>query len=112
MFSDDFIFARQDVGPINFQAGNFEAKLGAILEVVVDVSVMEKNLGRNAAHVKTGATEEGILFDNHSFETEFTGADGGNIATGSTANDCNVIFRHAKSPFAEKASRIATMARV
>ena len=81
--------ARQDIGPIDFQAGNFEAELGAILEVVVDVSVVQQNLGGNAAHVKTSAPEEGVLFDDYCFEAEFAGADGGNVAARTTANDCN-----------------------
>lgn len=110
MLGDDFIFARHDVGPIDFQAGNFEAKLFTIFEVVVDVSVMQKNLSRNAAYVETSATEEGIFFDDHSLEAEFAGADGRHITARTTADDCNVIFRHTKSPFAIKASRTTTMA--
>src|SRR5580704_5119654 len=110
VLGDDFVFARQDVGPIDYQAGNLEPEFGAVFEVIVDIGVVKKDFRGDAADVKASAAEKGILFNYDRFETKFAGADGGNVAARTTANNCHVIFRHAVSPFALNAGRTTTMA--
>jgi hypothetical protein len=91
-------------------ARNLKPEFGAVFEVIVDIGVVKKDFRRDAADVKASAAEEGIFFNYDSFETKFSGADGGNVATRTTANNCHVIFRHAVSPSALNAGRTTTMA--
>lgn len=66
--------------------------LGVVLDLVEKVGVVEQSLGGNAANVETGATERAALLNTGSLETELGGLDGGNVATGTTTNNNEVVF--------------------
>ena len=67
-------------------AGDVDAELGRLLDLVEHVRGFEKRLGRNAAAVETGAAEL-EFFDDGDIETELLGADRGDIAAGAAAED-------------------------
>src|SRR5271168_3471525 len=69
MLFDDFVFARQDVGPIHVQAADFEAQFGAIFEVIVNFRVVQQHLGGNAANVQTGAAKIGVFLHDHGLQS-------------------------------------------
>ena len=56
----------------------------------------EKRFARDAAHVEAGAAEFLILFDDGGLESELGGADGGDIAARTGADDDDVEFIHGK----------------
>ena len=111
VLGDDFGFARQDVGPINFQAGDFEAEFIGIFEVIVDVRVMQKNFGGNAADVQAGATEEGVLLHYDCLQAQFAGADRRYVTAWTATDNRYIVFRHARSPFLTVRDRIEARSR-
>ena len=54
----------------------------------------EKRFARDAAHVQTGAAQFLLFLDKACFQSELTGADGGNITSRSGPDDYNVKFFH------------------
>ena len=54
----DLIFARQDRRPIDFHVLYFEAEFFGALEMVVNVGMVQKNFGRDAAYVEARAAEK------------------------------------------------------
>src|SRR6516162_4763178 len=101
MLGDDLALACKDICPVDLQAGDFEAEFRGIFEVVVDIGVMKQDFGRNAANMQTGAAEIGILLDDNGLQPQLAGANGRNIAARPTANNRNIIIRHAQSPFSK-----------
>lgn len=65
MLGDNFGFAGDNVGPVDLQAGNFEAQLRGILEMIVNIGVMQQNFCGDAANVETSTAEKRILLDHH-----------------------------------------------
>ena len=56
----------------------------------------EKRFARDAADVEAGAAEFFIFFDDGGLESELGGADGGDIAARTGADDDDVEFIHGK----------------
>ena len=57
----------------------------------------EKRFARDAAHVQTGAAQFLLFLHKACFQSELTGADGGNITSRSGPDDYNVKFFHTPS---------------
>ncbi len=53
----------------------------------------QERLARDAADVEAGAAERLVLFDNDDLETKLRGADGGDITTGTAADDDQLIIK-------------------
>ena len=73
-----------------FTLGGDDAVRLGVLELVEQVGGVEQGLGRDAAAVQAGAAEEGILLDDGGLETELAGADGGDVAAGTGAENRDV----------------------
>src|SRR5260370_16593703 len=71
LFRSDFVFSRQDIGPVDFQPADLEPQLRAILELIVNLGVMEQHFCGNAADVQAGAAEKGGLFHHHRLQSKF-----------------------------------------
>src|SRR5882757_6510660 len=99
VFFYDLVFARQDVGPIDFQAADLEAQLRAVFEMVVNVGVVQQHFGGDAANVQAGAAEKGIFLHHDGLETQLAGTNGGYIPARSAADNRHVVLCHAQSPF-------------
>jgi hypothetical protein len=95
----DFVFAGQDVGPINLQPADLETQLRAIFEMIVDIRVVKQHFGGNAADVQASSAEEGIFLHDDGLKAQLAGADSGDIPARSTADNCHVVLCHAQSPF-------------
>src|SRR5271163_960354 len=98
MFLYDFVFAREDGGPIDFDVFHFEAEFFGAFEVVVDVRVVQKNFGGDAADVQAGAAEEWVFFDDGNFQAPLRGADGGDVSARSAADDHDIVFSQTSPP--------------
>jgi hypothetical protein len=98
MFSYDFVFAREDGGPIDFDVFHFEAEFFGAFKVIVNVGVVQENFGGDAAHVQAGAAEEGIFFDDGNFQAPLRGADGGDISARSAADYYDIVFSQTSPP--------------
>ena len=94
---DDFVLAREHRGPVDLDVLHFEAEFLGALEIVVDVRVVQENLGGNAADVQAGAAEEGILLDHGGLQSPLRGADRGDVAARSAADDHEIVFGHTES---------------
>ena len=95
----DFVLAREDVAPVDFEPADLEAEFRAVFEVIVDVGVVQQHLGGNAADVQAGAAEKRIFLDDDGLQAQLAGADGGDIPARSAADNCHVVLCHAQSPF-------------
>ncbi len=95
VLGDDLGLAGKNIGPVDFQAADFETEFGCVFEMIIDIGVVKKNLGGNTANMEAGATEEGVFLHNDGFQAELTGTNGGYIPPWTASNNRNVIFRHA-----------------
>ena len=98
MLLDDLVFAREHRGPIDFYVFDFEAEFLGALEIVVNVRVVQENFGGNAADVQASAAEKGIFFDDGGFQAPLRGADGGDVAARSAADDHEIVFSQTSPP--------------
>ena len=101
MLGDDPVLAIQNGLPVESdRAHAFDAVLGGVLEVVIDLGVEEQGLGGNAAHVQAGASQLLFPLDQRDLQPVLPGADGGGISAGSAADDDYVVdcFCHSKLP--------------
>jgi hypothetical protein len=71
--------------------GQHDAPLLRLLRDLEGVGVLEQRLGRDAAPVEAGATEHGRPLDAGRAEAELRGTDGCDVATGSGADDHDVV---------------------
>src|ERR1700722_8667776 len=94
----DLILAGQHGRPVDLDVLHLEAEFGGALKVVVDVGVVQENLGGNAADVKAGASQERVLFHHGGLQPPLAGANGGHIPAGSAADDYEIVFGHTDSP--------------
>src|ERR1700681_1210508 len=67
--------------------------------MVVDLGVVQQDLGGDAADVQTGAAEEGIFLDDDGLETQLAGADGRHVAAWTAPDNRYIVLGHAQSPF-------------
>ena len=88
---DDAVLARQRRWPIQFEFGDVDAKFFGVFERVVDFRVVQQDLGGDATDVKTGPSEETVLFDDQSLQAPLRGADGGHVTAGSAADDSQIV---------------------
>jgi hypothetical protein len=100
VFLDDFVFAREHRGPVHLDVFYLEAEFGGALEVVVDIGMVQKDLGWDAAYVQAGTAQKRVLFHDGGFQSPLRGADRGHVAARSAANDHKVIFCQSRFPFA------------
>ena len=98
MFLDDFVFAGEHRRPIDLHVFHFEAEFLGVLEIVVNVGVVQENLRGDAAHVQAGAAEKRVLFDDGGLQSPLPGANRGDVAARSAADDHEIIFSQADPP--------------
>ena len=92
MFGNNVVLALDDSRPVELDlAGHVDAVLFGVFEVVVNLGVEEQRLGRNAAPVQAGAAKLVVLLDESRLEAVLTGADGGGISGGASADDGYVV---------------------
>ena len=96
---DDLVFAGEHRRPVHLDVFHLKAKFGGALEIVVQIGMMQKDLGRDAADVKAGAAQKRIFLDDRSFQSPLRGANRGHITAGSAANDHKVVFCQSRFPF-------------
>src|SRR6266851_362885 len=94
MLLDDFVFSREDVGPVDFQPADFETQLGAILELIVNLGVMQQHLGGNAANVQAGPAQVGILFHNNDFQAKLARADRRHVPARTASDNRHIVLCH------------------
>jgi hypothetical protein len=66
--------------------------------MVVDICVMQKDFRGYAADMQAGASEKWILLDHRYLQAPLCGANRGNIAARTAANDDNIIFSQTIPP--------------
>ena len=98
MFLYDFVFAREDGGPIDFYIFHFEAEFFGAFEVIVNVGVVQENFGGDAAYVQASAAEERIFFDDGDFQAPLRGANAGDVSAGSAADYYDIVFSQTSPP--------------
>jgi hypothetical protein len=98
VFFYDFVFARENGGPINFYGLHFEAEFFGAFEVIVNIGVVQENFGGDAADVQASAAEKGIFFDDGNFQAPLRSADGGDVSARSTADDHDIVFSQTSPP--------------
>src|ERR1700730_11012389 len=64
---DDFVFAREDGGPVELEIGNFDAELLGVLEGIEDFGMVEQHLRRNTPHMQASASQKAVLLDDDGF---------------------------------------------
>ncbi len=94
MLLDDFVFSRQDIGPIDFQPADLEPQLRAILELIVNLGVMEQHFGGNAADVQASPAEIRILFHHHRLQSKFASTDRRHIPARTTPDNRHIVLCH------------------
>src|SRR6266403_1262132 len=99
MLLDDFVLACKDIPPIDLQPADFETQLLGILEVVVNLGVIQKNLGGNAADMETRSAQERILFHDDGFQSQFARTDGGDVPPRTAPDNRHIVLYHSCSPF-------------
>src|SRR5690242_679885 len=98
VFLYDLVFAFEDIGPVDLHAADFKTQFAGILEVVVNVGVVQKHLGRDTTDVQACAPEVRVFLHDNGFQTDLAGADGRDISSGTTPDDRHIIFCHSYSP--------------
>ena len=98
MFLDDFVFAREDRRPIYLHIFDFESEFLGPLEMIVNIGVMQKYLGRDAPYVQARAAEKRILLHHGGLQSPLRGANRGYIAARSAADNHNIIFGQTRPP--------------
>ena len=78
----------------------FDAMLGGIFQVVINLRVEQQGLGGNATPVQAGAPQFLFTLDQGNLQPVLPGADGGGVSTGAAANDDYVVdcFCHRMLP--------------
>ncbi len=94
MLLDDFVFSRQDIGPIDFQSADLEPQLRAILELIVNLGVMQQHFRGNAADVQAGASEKGVLFHHHRLQSKFASTDRSHVPARTTPDNRHIVLCH------------------
>jgi hypothetical protein len=95
-------FAGNHLGHVHAQALDRDAVLGKVVVGVLEVlGRLQQRLGRDAAHVGTGAAGRRAalvvlpLVDTGHVKAQLGCADGGNVATGAAADDDHIkLFAH------------------
>src|SRR6202007_1628726 len=95
---DDFVFARQDGRPLDFHVLHFKAEFLRALEMVVNVGMVQKNFGRDAAYMEARAAERGFLLDDNRLQSPLCSANRGHVAARSAPDDREVVFSQTGSP--------------
>ena len=98
VFLNDFVFAGEDRRPINLHVFHFEAKFLGALEVVINISVMQENLGRDAADMQASAAKKRILLDHGNFQSPLRGANRGHITARTAPDYDQVVFSQTSPP--------------
>src|SRR5690348_6430044 len=98
MFLDDFVLAGQHGRPIDFDVFCFKPKFLGALKVVVNICVVQKYLGGNAAYMQAGTAEKRILLDYGCLEPPLACTNRGDITAGAAPDDHEIIFGQASSP--------------
>ena len=98
MFLDDFVFAREDRGPIDFDVFHFEAEFFGALEVIVNIRVVQKYFGGDAAYVQARAAEKRIFFNDGGLQSPLRSANRGDVSAGSAADNHDIIFSQTSPP--------------
>jgi hypothetical protein len=94
MLRDDVVLALQHGGPVDLDlAGDIDAVLLGVLEMVVDLGVEEQRFGRNATPQQAGAAELFVVVDERGLQAVLSGANGGGVSGGASAEDRNVVDR-------------------
>ncbi len=91
MLRDDLVFAIQHLGVIELRVFALDPLVGGVHEVFPQVGCVEQRLGRDAAHMQTGAAEFGIFFDDRGLQAVLAGADRRGVAPGAAPNHNQVI---------------------
>ena len=101
MLGDDPVFAVEDGLPVDGDVAHaFDAVLGGVFQVVIDLGVEEQGLGGNAAPVQAGAAQLLFPLDQGDLQPVLPGADGGGVSPWTAADDDHVVdcFCHSKLP--------------
>src|SRR5262249_48815883 len=84
---DDRLLAALPDLEVELDAADVDAELLGPTDLFVDLGVLEKRLGRDAAAMRACAPDERILLDDGDFHSELAGADAGDIAARAAADD-------------------------
>ena len=98
MFLDDLILAGENRRPVDFHILHLETKLFRSLEVIVDIGMVQKHFGRDAADVQACPAEKRVLFDDGGLQTPLRGPNRRNVSAGTTADNHQVIFSQSNLP--------------
>ncbi len=90
VFVDDLLLAILSGLEVELHATDVDPEFFRAVDVLEDVGVFEERFGRNAAAMRAGATKERILLDDGHLHSELTGADAGDIAARTAADDHDV----------------------
>ncbi len=93
----DFIFPRERLAPVDLVTLYFDPEFGGVLDVVENFGVVQQNLCGDAAHVEAGATEEAVFFHDDGLQSPFGGADCGDVAARSAANNRQIVCSQTSS---------------
>jgi hypothetical protein len=88
----DFVFAFEDFGDVDAHVAEHDAEVGGVAGVVGELGRFEQGFGGDAAAEQAGAAEAAVFFDDRGLESELPGADGGDVAAGSAADDDHVVL--------------------
>ena len=103
---EDLVLARLDLRPVDADAaGDVDAHLAGVLDVVQQLGRGQQRLGRNAAVVQAGAAEV-VLLDDGDARAHLAGLQRRDIAAGPAADHRNVeMLTHVRSLFTANESR-------
>ena len=76
---------------VGFDSVDLDAVVGGMLGVVESLSTLHEGLGGDTAPVEADATEV-FTFNNGSFQTHLGTLDGSHIASGTAANNNQIVF--------------------
>ena len=94
MLLNDFVFARQDICPIDLQPANLKPQFRPILEVIVYVGVVQQNLRRNASDMQTSASEKRVLLHDDGLQSKFASPDRRHIPSRTAPDNRHIILCH------------------
>jgi hypothetical protein len=97
VLGDDLVLVLVDAGHLDADVLGVHADLGAGLRLLEHGGAVEQALGGDAAAQQAGTAEPLVALDHHYLEPELPRANGGDVAAGASADDREIVGRHASS---------------
>ena len=88
---DDAALVGVDLLDLDRRLPHRDAEVAGVADLVDDLGRVQQRLGRDAAAVRAGAAELGILLDAGDLHPELAGADRRDVAAGTAADDHQVV---------------------